>query len=442
MNLKFNINLKDTETRNINNLAIPLLLNSITAIFISLIDQAMIGRISMAAFGAVGMVSSTVNSITGVLGMSAIAVNILGARQTATDNTMQGVTTYVTGNLILSSLIGILLVIISNILGENILIAIYGLKGNVLTQGNYYLSVFSLSIGLNMIIFTFSSYFKIINKTRYVLYGNVTASLINIVINYVLIFGRLGFPRLGTTGAALGSVIALSINILLYVIFYYRQKGSLCIFDRNIVATIKDIIKVSIPLMGQELLEDTLLVILINYILYSIGLLEVSVYNLVFSVISIALMPMYSYSQATLTLVSKYKGQNNKSINNIPYKAILMTYVFYISITLIMILGKDFIPRFITDDIDLINASVRYIPIVVIINITNILQHTYKQALQGISEEKWVFNISLLLNGLGFTLIYFLSIHFKLGLTGVYIGMMLNYLQLYIVFKKRFKLMI
>ena len=65
---------------NLNSIAIPLVLSSISGIIMGIIDQALVGRISIYAYGGVGLVTSTINSIIGILGSMSIAFNILGSQ--------------------------------------------------------------------------------------------------------------------------------------------------------------------------------------------------------------------------------------------------------------------------------------------------------------------------------------------------------------------------
>jgi len=68
------------EYTKINHMALPLILNNVSSMIIELCDQAMVGRTSLAAFGSVGLIATTINSITGVLGMTSVGFNIIGAR--------------------------------------------------------------------------------------------------------------------------------------------------------------------------------------------------------------------------------------------------------------------------------------------------------------------------------------------------------------------------
>ncbi|WDV45444.1 MATE family efflux transporter [Clostridiaceae bacterium M8S5] len=435
--MKVNI-IKDKEYNKINRIAIPLLLNNIAAILIGIIDQAMIGRTSIEAFGAVGMVGTTINSITGVVGMTAVAVNILGARSKG-ERDVDGINNYVITNILLSALVGIVAVVISNIYGREILEGLYGLKGKVLKQGLIYMKIFSFTIGLNMILFSFSAYFKIINKTSILFYGNITASILNVVLNYILIFGKFGGPQLGVKGAAISSVVSLTVNLFIYYKAFIKTSSKINIKFKWL-KNIKKIVKISMPLIGQELLEDTILVIVINGILYRIGLLDVAIYNLVFSIISLALMPMYSYSQVALTLISEKVGQKKiDKINSISIKSTIMIFIFYFIISTLIIIFKEVAPKLITNEEELIKASVKYLPLALSINLFNILQNVYKQSLQGFGEARWVFRVSVLINFIGITGLYIFSIILIGDLKGVYIGKLINYIMLFMCFYVRFK---
>ena len=70
----------------INKMAFPLVLNSLSSLTIGLVDQAMVGRISIFAYGAVGVVATTLYSISGILGMLGVSFNILGAQSKGLDD--------------------------------------------------------------------------------------------------------------------------------------------------------------------------------------------------------------------------------------------------------------------------------------------------------------------------------------------------------------------
>ena len=62
------------------------------------------------------------------------------------------------------------------------------------------------------------------NKTKYILYGNIISCVSNVLFDYILIFGKFGFPKLGIVGNAIGSVLSLILGIVFYIIIIKKYK--------------------------------------------------------------------------------------------------------------------------------------------------------------------------------------------------------------------------
>lgn len=422
---------KNKDYKKINQLALPLILNNILSLIIELCDQGIMGRVSITSFAAVGLIETSINSITGVLGSISVAFNILGSRYKG-KNDFQELNNNLILNLILSFGIGLIFFIMVLLGGRSILKVSYGFTGANLKESSNYLYIFSISLGLNMILFTFSSYLKIIHKTKYIFYGNMVAALSNLVFDYVLVFGHAGFPRMGMIGNAIGSILALVLNLIIYVVVIMKVKIGV-LRKANIFANLKDTIKISIPLMGQEFLESTLIVCVVNSILSHIGTLEVAVYNLLFVIINIALMPMYGYAQAALTIISESINNKRKEKLKISTKCIILAEIFYILIAMVMIIFRYKIPCIITNNKELITTSIKYILLVIISNLLYIPGTVFKYSLQAIGKEKWVFSISIIINFIEVGIILLFVWFFKWGLYGVYAGMMLGYITLTVI---------
>lgn len=430
---KLNKKIDNPIIKEINKMAIPLILNSVMGMLIGLIDMAMIGRISLDAFGAVGLISTTINSITGVFGAIAVAFNISGARSKGQGNDHNLVEKFLSG-IVLSSLVGIIFWLVTLASGTKLLQIIFGLKGNILRESFSYLKLFSITIGLNMILFMFSSLFKILNRTKYLFAGNITATITNVILNYILIFGKLGFKAMGVKGAGIASVISLFLNIIIYLTIVYRKKLLRFAEAISFIKIIKMglmLIRNSLALMGQEILESTILVICINAILTRIGVLELSVYTLLLDIVSIMLMPMYAYASTALTLVSKNHGKKDYNKMRIISKySLLLAMLFCISIAIVFVIFKHYIPNIITNDIMLIKNSVKYFIVALGVYLFNVPNNIYKYSLQGIGDERWVLFNATLINTIGIIIIFVLSIYLSLGITGVYLGLFINYIFL------------
>lgn len=201
----------------LNQIARSLILNHVVALIIELCDQAMIGHVSVTSFVSVDIVAEIINSLTGVLGATSVNCNILGARAKGNEDEESLAQLY-SFYLIQRLIIGLISVILVCHLGDSFLNYFYPLEGEVLEETVGYAVIFSGSIGRNLMIFTGSPYLKIMNRTKWIFIGNITATICNVGLDYLLIFGYFGFPKLGIRGNSIDSILALLINLVIYLL--------------------------------------------------------------------------------------------------------------------------------------------------------------------------------------------------------------------------------
>lgn len=430
--------LNKSDLKYINNMAFPIILNNLLAMLMDFCIQAMVGRLTLNNFAEVSVINTTIYSITGVLGMVSMAFNILGSRYRGRKDET-GLRQSFLVNLFIDFILGILFFMISILAGKIVLSELYGFRGAILDETSIYLNIYVPSIGLNLILFTFGAYFKIINKTKYTFYVNLVVTAVNILMNYILVFGKFGFPRMNMNGAAVAAILSLTLNLIIYLFLIKCNVIFRTEYD-NVFNIFKDTVKITIPLMGQEVLESTIVIIFINSVLSHIGMKEVSIYNLLFLLISLAYMPMYGYAQTSLTIVSKIFGTQNKDkVKVIPKVSTKLSLIFYAVISGSVVIFNKQILNIITNNNYLITGSIVYLIIALLSSILNIPATIYKYCLQGIGDEKWVFLSSILINIINIGLIYIFGIKINMKLNGVYLGLMINYLILTVAFSIRYK---
>lgn len=268
----------------------------------NILDQAFIGRISIDAYTGVGLVSTCINSLIGVLGSISVSFNIIGSKS-LWQNNKEELNKLFSSSIFLSLSIEASIYIIILIFCETILSKFLNLHGLSLIEGSNYLKIYSLSIILNLLIFIYSTVFKIFKDTRNILKVTLLVNIINLFLNYSLVFGKFNFPKLGSQGAGLGTIISLSINLIIYI-FLSRKLVKLNL--QNLYKKSIEIFTFSITFIIQEFMEDIIFVLSINAVVSSLGVLELSSFILLSQVNSIILMPMFGYSSANLSLISEY----------------------------------------------------------------------------------------------------------------------------------------
>ena len=409
----------------LNQLAFPLMLSNVLSLVIGLCDQAMIGHLSISSFAAVGIVASFINSITGVLGAISISFNILAARAYRKSLLFKA---YIQSQVVLSFIIGVISYVAIGFSKEFIFHELYQLKGQVLIDALSYAKIFSLSIGLNLLLFTVSTYLKITNQTKYILVGNVVAAISNVILDFIFIYGL----NFGMIGNAVGSILALCFNLVIYL-FFLRSKW--CWWPVIIkLRLMKKCMFHSFSFMVQEFLESTILVLVLNILIARIGLLEVSVFNLVNLLLEISWMPMYAYSQAILTIVSK----NPKRLKSIRKEAVIRSLKLYGLIASILIFNKGVIFHLLTNQQLLMNECRLLLPYVFLLYIFRQPLMMNQTCLQILGEQRWGLKTTVVCYLVGYFIV-FLFIKWNPSLWIIYVGIGIIYLTLTYLMKFKLK---
>ena len=181
----------------------------------------------------------------------------------------------------------------------------------VAEQGVPYLQIRMLSmmaVGMN---FSFRGYWSAIHMTGIYLRTLLIMHVINIFLNWVLIFGNLGAPELGVFGAGLATTISLYIGTGLYFFFAIRHAS-----DRGFLHQLPSRnmlwrqFKISLPSSLQQLFFATGLVTLV-WIVGQIGTREVAAINVLMTFHITAILPAFGIALATTTLVGNALGRKD-----------------------------------------------------------------------------------------------------------------------------------
>jgi len=162
-----------------------------------------------------------------------------------------------------------------------------------------------------------STFYSGRGRTMVVMGVDTFVALVNVVLDYLLIFGYGGFPEMGIAGAGWGTVIALWLKAIIYGVLILQRQHRKPFqtlagirWDRNLFGRLVYFGGPSGVQMMLDVLGFTAFVLLVS----RLGKLEAEATTLAFSVGTVAFMPVWGFSMATSILVGQRLGENRDDL--------------------------------------------------------------------------------------------------------------------------------
>jgi putative MATE family efflux protein len=185
----------------------------------------------------------------------------------------------------------------------------------VVRVGTGYLAIRSLSIFSMVLIFTLRGFVYGMARVRIDMIVSILINLLNIVLNYFLIFGHWIFPRLEVRGAAIASAVSTIIGLAVYIGFVYFRVHRHLPGDSGPKLSrgmMWQITRISAPRALQSVSIFGFLVFL--RFVGEIGVAELAISNIIFKVFNISFMVGMSVGTASATLVGRSLGEGNERL--------------------------------------------------------------------------------------------------------------------------------
>ncbi len=241
--------------RNLWALAIPISLQNFVTFSVAFADNIMVGRLGDTVVSGVYMGNQIQTAFQMfIMGVDA-ALLILAAQYWGKKDT-ESIKKIIAIAIKLSVLFGAIFSIVATIFPQNI-IAIFTDEQDVIVEGGKYLQIVGFSYIFFAISQTFISAMRSVETAKIGLYVSFLTLVVDVGLNYVLIFGVGDFiPALGITGAAIATLIARiveAVTIMIYVFFFDKK---LKIRPRELLKTditmLKDFAKYGLPVLGGQ----------------------------------------------------------------------------------------------------------------------------------------------------------------------------------------------
>ncbi len=211
--------------RTINRLAIPSILAGIIEPVISITDTAVIGHIKefpTESLAAVGIVGSFMSALFWILGQTKNAVSTIISQKLGAKK-LSKIFSLIPQILSFNLVFGLFLVFITYFLAEDIF-KLYSAKDKILSLSVEYYQIRAFGLIFTLITFTLFGIFRGLQNTFWAMMISITGGLINIVLDFMLVYGVEGWiSPMGIKGAAWASLTAQFIMMVLAISFYVRK---------------------------------------------------------------------------------------------------------------------------------------------------------------------------------------------------------------------------
>ncbi len=237
-------------------IALPIMIQNLVASSLNMADTVMIGKLGEVEIAAVGIANQYFFFFSMIIfgissGCSVFISQYWGKKDLMNIKRILGLG-------LVSVLFVSLVFMIIGIIDPGRIISIFNNDSLVKELGGQYLRIVVFSYAFTGVTIVYTVSLRSTGNTIAPLVVNIGALVTNIILNYVLIFGKLGFPALGVEGAALATLIARVVETLAMIFLVYRGKGILAAKLSELLDLSVDFFKRSYLIILPVLLNDVL----------------------------------------------------------------------------------------------------------------------------------------------------------------------------------------
>ena len=417
-------------------LSTPVILGLLGHTLVGMIDNIMVGKLDPINLAAVSLGNSYIFVAMSLgIGFSA-AITPIVAEAHSERNNEKLKTSFING-FILCLFLGIFLY--GSILLLKGTLIYLDQPQEVVRLALPYIDIVAISLIPLLLFQALKQFVDGLSKTIYPMYATVLANIINVIINYILIFGMLGFPKLGIIGAAIGTLIS---RFIMFSFLFYMLMNKEIIYDyisdlKSFVYNrfmIKKILSLGFPTSLQMFFEVGLFTSAI-WLSGLLGEIPQSANQIVLNISSMTFMVASGLSVSAAIRAGNQKGlKNYKELKRISLSILLLGICFASIFSLVIYLLRDYLPYIYIDinnqenyfeNIRLVSIASKLFIIVAIFQLVDSAQVIVLGTLRGMQDVKIPTIIVFIAYWIiGFPISFILGDESLMAESGIWIGLL------------------
>ena len=323
-------------------MAVPMMISMLVQALYNIVDSIFVSRICEDALTAVSMAFPWQNIVIAIAVGFGVGINALLSRALGQKNAER--VNQVAINGLLLALLSYLLVLVAGLIGIR---AYMRTQTDIETIVNYGITYLNICILCSFGVFieiTFERFLQATGRTIYSMITQLAGALTNIILDPILIFGLLGFPKLGIAGAAWATVIGQCVGAVVAVTLNHFKNPEVHLRLRHIRPNgrlMGEITAISIPSIIMSCISS-LTCFVMNMILIAYSSTAVAVFGVYFKLQSFVFMPVFGLNNGMVPIIAyNYGAQKPDRI----HKTIRLGMAYAVAIMAVGLLVFQLIPK-------------------------------------------------------------------------------------------------
>jgi MATE family multidrug resistance protein len=408
------------------NLAFPIILGELSQMFLHIIDTAMVGAVNYKQLAAAALVMSVMN-IPFVFGIG-ITISVSQMVSMANGRKDGRLVSHYLFNGFWLCAISAIVISLGIEFSKNILFHL-DQDPEVAALALPYMQIMGWSVIPMLLFMALKQFTDGLEHTKTAMLLSLLALPLNFFLNWLLIYGNWGFPRMELVGAGWGTLIT-RIVIFVALAFIILYHGT---FRRYIAVrskewkfkweTLKDLLAIGLPSSFQITMEAGAFAVS-GILIGTIGAVEQASHQIALSMASLTFMVSMGLSQAGSIRTSNAFGRNDfQAIRSIGKSTLVIALIYGSLCAVIFILLRNQLPLIFNNDKEVVSLASFLLLFAAIFQISDSTQATSAGLLRGIKDVRVpTFFIAIAYWAIGIPVGCLLAFHFKMGAAGIWTG--------------------
>ncbi len=423
-------------------MAVPIVLSQLGQIMVALVDNMMVGHVGTTELAAAAFTNSVfmIGMVFGMgvtYGLTPLVGSAFGNRdhETTVAWLKNGVFAHLLASLVLTALM----------FSVYFFLPFMGQTDAVLELARPYYLLLCASYLPFMAFFSIKQFFEGIGNTKMAMNITLTSNVVNVLVNYVLIFGKFGLPELGLLGAGIGTLVARLIMPLFFFVMVSRSsRFAAYIKHAHATALSKErvlrVLRIGIPIGFQLIVEVTAFAI--GAVMMGwLGETPLAAHQVALGLASTTYMIALGISQANTIRVSHQMGEKDyPSMRHAAYASTHLVLAFMSLTALVFITARKLLPYMFTTDVNVIEIAAGLLIVAAVFQVFDGLQVVMQSTLRGMEDVTTPMFISFVAYLLiGIPVSYTFSFLLDFGPQGIWFGYLVGLGTAGILFYIRFR---